>query len=87
MEDDHELPVVVLDKKRKLDIHISDPAYRRLPGAEVLKLSTEEYFSRVDEHKRKNALTLKSLRDKVELLQKELRIKEKSHKIEKEEAL
>ena len=82
-----ELPLVVVDKKRKLSVYISDPEYCTLPGAEILKLSTEEYFRRVDEHKRKSSLTIRSLRNKIETLQKEVSIKENTHKIEKEEAV
>jgi hypothetical protein len=41
---ENEMPIVVVDKKRKLEVHISDPEYERLPGAEIVKLSTEEYF-------------------------------------------
>ena len=79
-----ELPIVVVDKKRKLEVHISDPEYESLPGAEVLKLNAEEYFSQVDDQKRKTTMTIKCLRNKVE---KELSTKEESLRIEKQESV
>lgn len=29
----NEMPIVIVDKKRKFEVHISDPEYERLPGA------------------------------------------------------
>ena len=81
------MPIVVVDKKRKREVHISDPEYERLPGAEIVKLSTEEYFRKIDDHKRKSHITIRCLRDKVERLEKELSITENSFKIKKEEAV
>ena len=79
---ENEMPIVVVDKKRKLEVHISDPEYERLPGAEIVKVSTAEYFRKIDDHKRKTQITIRCLRDKVERLEKEL---SNSFKIEKEE--
>ena len=76
-------PVIVVDEKRKLEVHISDPDYERLPGAEILKLSTEEYFRKVDDHKRKTEITIRCLRNKIETLEKELSIKEKAFKMKR----
>ena len=80
-------PLIVVDKKRKLEVYISDPDYQRLPGSEVLKLSTQEYFRRLHEHEKRTSDTMKCLRDKVETLERQLSIKEKACKIEKEEAI
>ena len=82
-----ELPIVVVDKKRKLEVHISDPEYESLPGAEVLKLNAEEYFRQVEDQKRKTTMTIKCLRNKVEKLEKELLTKEESLRIEKQESV
>ena len=84
---ENEMPIVVVDKKRKLEVHISDPEYERLPGAEIVKVSTAEYFRKIDDHKRKTQITIRCLRDKVERLEKELSITENSFKVEKEEAV
>ena len=84
---ENEMPIVVVDKKRKLEVHISDPEYERLPGAEIVELSTEEYFRKIDDHKRKSQITIRCLRDKVERLEQELSITENSFKIKKEEAV
>ena len=73
------VPLLVVDKKRRLEVHITD--HQRLPGAEVVKLSAERYFREVDEHKRKARMTIKCLRNKVETLEKELSIKEKNFKV------
>ena len=81
---ENEMPIVVVDK---LEVHISDPEYERLPGAEIVKVSTEEYFRKIDDHKRKSQITIRCLRDKVERLEKELSITENNFKIEKEEAV
>ena len=71
---ENEMPIVIVDKKRKLEVHISDPEYERLPGAEIVKVSTEESFRKIDDHKRKSQITIRCLRDKVERLEKELSI-------------
>ena len=64
-----------------------DPEYKRLPGTEILKLSTEEYFRRFEDDKSKALKTIKHLNNRVEMLQRELSIKEKAFKVEKEEAV
>ena len=74
---ENESPLIVVDEKRKLEVHISDPDYERLPGAEILKLSTDEYFHKVDDQKRKTEITIRCLRTKIE---KELSIKDKAFK-------
>ena len=79
--------LIVVDKERKLEVYISDPDYQQLPGAEVLKLSTQEYFWRVHDHERRTNVTIKCLRDEVETLKKELSVKEQACKIEKKEAV
>ena len=38
---ENEMPIVVVDKKRKLEVHISDPEYERLPGAEIVKVTRD----------------------------------------------
>ena len=78
-------PIVVLDRTRKLEVQIYDPEYKRLPGTEILKLSTEEYFRRFKDDKSKALKTIKHLNNRVEMLQRELSIKEKAFKVEKEE--
>ena len=84
---ENEMPIVVVDKKRKLEVHISDPEYERLPGAERVNLSTKEYFRKIDDHKRKFQITIRCPRDKVERLEKELCISDNSFKIKKKEAV
>lgn len=45
---EEELPIVVVDKQRSLEVHLS-PELQGIKGAEVLRLSTEEYFSRIQQ--------------------------------------
>lgn len=54
-------PLIVVDKKRKLEVYVSDPDYQRLPGSEVLKLSTQ-YFRRLREREKGSSDTMKCLR-------------------------
>ena len=49
--DRDELPMIVVDEQRSLEVHIS-PKLERTKGAEVLRLSTHEYFRRVEEQKK-----------------------------------
>lgn len=80
-------PLIVVDKERRLEVHISDPDYKCLPGSEVLKLSTQEYFRRLHEREKRTSDTMKCLRNKVETLERQLSIKEKVCKIEQKEAI
>ena len=81
------MPVIVVDKKRKLEVHITDPEYQCLPGSEVLKLSTQEYLRRLYERETKSGVAMKCMRDRIETLEKKLLLKEKSSKIEKTKAV
>ena len=78
---------MVFDRARKLEVHICDPEYKNLPGIEILKLSTEEYFGKFEDDKSKTLETIKYLNNRVEMLQRELPIKDKEFKVEKEEAV
>ena len=63
----------------------------QLPGAEVLRLSTDEYFKRFhkQETKKNTALRveLECMRGKIETLRKEILVKDKLSKIEKNRAV
>ena len=76
-----------MDKKRKLEVHKSDPEYKSLPGAEVLKLNAEQYFCQVDDQKRKTTMTIKCFRNKVERLEKVLLNKEEILRIKRQESV
>ena len=84
--DRDELPMIVVDEQRSLEVHIS-PELERTKGAEVLRLSTHEYFRRVEEQKKRSKVGILCLRDKIELLQKDLEIRKQSAVKEKEDAV
>ena len=44
--DDEELPAIVIDKKRRIEVHIA-PECTNMYGAEVYRLSAEEYFKQI----------------------------------------
>ena len=44
--DDEELPAIVIDKKRRIEVHIA-PECTNMNGAEVYRLSAEEYFKQI----------------------------------------
>ena len=67
-----ELPVVICDTKRKLEVHITDPEAEKLRGSEVLKLSMKQYIERLHEKEKESKVAMKCLRDRVESLQKEV---------------
>ena len=72
VSDSEFIPVVVCDKKRKIEVHISDPEVANLPGSEVLKLSAKEYIKRLNDKEDKSKIVIKCLRNRVESLQKEV---------------
>ena len=82
-----ELPVVVYDTKRKLEVHVSDPEAANLRGSEVLKLSMKEYIERLNEKEKKSKVAIKCLRNHVESLQKEVNDVAQSSQIEKDKAV
>lgn len=70
-----------------MEIQIYDPDYDLLPGAEVLKLSTKEYFRRFEDGKKRSLETIKYLNNRIYKLEEELLIKQKAFRLEKEEAI
>ena len=53
----------------------------------MLKVSTEEYFKQVHERETKSKLVIRTLRDRVEVLERDAVEKERLFQIEKEEAV
>ena len=75
--------MIVVDEHRGLEIHLfADMECHR--GAQILKLSTKEYFRRMLEKEKKTKIALKCLRNKLETLKKELITKEHSLMKEKD---
>ena len=72
---EEEFPMIVEDQKHSIEVHLS-PDLDNFRGSEVLKLSTEEYFRRLQERERWKNLAIKCLRNKVEELKEELVSKE-----------
>ena len=85
--EDTEMPLVIVDRKRRLEVRIYDPEYEAHPGTGVLRLSTEEYFRRINDERRKSQMAVKCLRNKIEALQRDLAVKEITSKMEREEAV
>lgn len=80
-----EFPMIVEDERRGIEVHLH-PGLKEFRGAEVLKLSTKEYFRRVQRRENKKNLVITSLRNTVEALKYELITKEQALKREKDEA-
>ena len=81
------LPLLVVDEKSKVEVHISDPEYQHFSEAEVLKIATVEDFRRLQKHETRPNLAINCFRDRIETLEKEVSRKEKTLKIEKEAAI
>ena len=84
---EEEFPMIVEDRRRSIEVHLSPHLEENFRGSGVLKLSTEEYFRRIQERESKKNLAIKCLRNKVEELNKELVSKEHTLRKEKEEAV
>ena len=82
-----ELPVIVHENKRKLQVLITDPEVANFQGSDVLKLSMEEYVERLHTKERKSKRVIKCLRDHVEVLQTEVNDVKQSSRIEKVRAV
>ena len=83
---EEEFPMIVEDRRRSVQVHLS-PHLENFRRSEVLKLSTEEYFRRIQERESQKNLAIKCLQNKVEELNKELVSKEHTLKKEEEEAV
>lgn len=83
---EEEFPMIVESRRHCIQVHLS-PSLGNFGGSEVLRLSTEEYFRRIQERERRKNLTIKCLRNKVEELNKDLVSKEHTLRKEKEEAV
>ena len=79
-------PLILLDEKRSLEVHIQ-PELQRRSGSEVLRLSTEEYFRRLHRREMKSTHAIACLTNRVEELKKELIKKEQAANKEKNEAV
>lgn len=79
-------PIIVEDQRRSIQVHLI-PHSETFRGLEVLKLSTKEYFRRIQQRESRKDLAIKCLRNKVEELNKELVSKEHTMREEKEEAV
>ena len=70
-----------------IEVRITDPDCKQRPGAEVLRLSTDEYFRRFhDQETRKNVALkaqIESMKSKVERLQNEMVVQRNLSKLEK----
>ena len=65
LEDQEELtPMVVEDKEKAIEVHIQ-PELRGRPGTEVLRLSTEEYFRRLQQREIRSTRTIAILTDRI----------------------
>ena len=67
-------------------MHIS-PEYANKSGAEVLRLSTEEYFKQIIDKSQRDKMSILCLRETVEELKKRLAIQEQDAKKENAEAI
>ena len=83
---EEEFPMIVEDRSRSIQVHLS-PDLDYFRGSDVLKLSTKEYFRRIQQRESQKNLAIKCLRNKVEELNKELVSKEHTLRKEKEEAV
>ena len=74
-----------------MEVHNTDLDIKQLPGAEVSRLSTDEYFKRFHEQETKKntalRVELKCMRDRIETLKKEILVKDKLSKIENNRAV
>ena len=85
-KESEEFPMIVEDQRHCIQVHLS-PHSEKFQGLEVLKLSTKEYFRRIQQRESRKDLAIKCLRNKVEELNKELVSKEHTLRKEKEEAV
>ena len=79
---EEEFPMIVEDRSRSIQVHLS-PDLDYFQGSDVLKLSTKEYFRRIQQRESQKNLAIKCLRE----LNKELVSKEHTLRKEKEEAV
>ena len=87
LDDKDPHPLVVIDEGRRLQVHITGTDGSQSRGSGVLKVSTEEYFKQVHERETKSKLVIRTLRDRVEVLERDAVEKERLFQIEKEEAV
>lgn len=80
---EEEFPMIGESGRHCIQVHLSP----NFGGSEVLRLSTEEYFRRIQERERQKILTIKCLQNKVEELNKDLVSKEHTLRKEEEEAV
>ena len=78
-------PTIVMDKERHIEVLV---AGERQDTSGIIRVSTEEYFSRLHEREMKSSSVCKSLRDQVEVLEEKIvEMKQEMMKVQRENSM
>lgn len=66
------VPVIISEDTRKLEVFITDPGVAEMRGSDVLKLSMKEYVERLHKKENKRQIVIKCLRDRIESKKSEM---------------